>query len=70
MDLELLQQALIVNVDYRQLYPAISEYNDVVFVQYDVGDDHFKICVPKVMLTEDKTYKTIKEMCYQWYMGF
>lgn len=21
-------------------------------------------------LTEDKTYKTIKERCYQWYMEF
>lgn len=52
MDLELLQQALIVDV------------------QYDVEDDHLKICVPKIMLTEDKTYKTIKEYCYQWYKGY
>lgn len=70
MDLELLQQALIVDVDYKQLYPAISEHNEIVYVQYDVEDDHLKICVPKIMLTEDKTYKTIKEYCYQWYKGY
>ena len=26
MDLELLQQALMVEVDHKQIYPAISEY--------------------------------------------
>jgi hypothetical protein len=27
MDLELLQQALMVEVDHKQIYPDISEYN-------------------------------------------
>lgn len=31
MDLELLQQVLMVEVDHKQLYPAISEYNDIVY---------------------------------------
>lgn len=29
MNLELLQQALIVKVDHKQLYPAITEYNGI-----------------------------------------
>lgn len=70
MDLKLLQQALIVDVDYRQLYPAISEYNEMVHIQYDIGDDHLKIVVPKDELTKSETYKTIKEYCYQWYKGY
>lgn len=69
MDLELLQQVLMVEVDHKQLYPAISEYNDIVYVQYDVGDEHLKIDVPKVVLTKSETYKAIKEACYQWYKG-
>lgn len=67
MDLKLLQQALIVDVDYKQLYPAISEYNEMVYVQYNIEDNHLEIVVPKVELTKSETYKTIKEYCYQWY---
>lgn len=69
MDLELLQQSLMVEVDHKQLYPAISEYNGIVYVQYDVGDEHLKIDVPKLTLTQYQTYKVIKERCYQWYEG-
>lgn len=43
------------DVDYKRLYPDISEYNEMVYVQYNIGDDHLKICVPKVMLTESET---------------
>lgn len=66
MDLE---QLLMVEVDRKQLYPAISEYNDIVYVQYDVGDEHLKIDVPYFALYEYRAFKIIKERCYQWYKG-
>lgn len=69
MDLELLQQALMVEVDHKQLYPAISEYNGIVYVQYEVGDEHLKIDVPCFTLYEYRAFKIIKERCYQWYKG-
>lgn len=58
MDLELLQQALMVKVDHKQLYQAISECNE-----------HLKIDVPTEALCLCDTYKVIKERCYQWYEG-
>ena len=67
MNLELLQQALMVEVDHKQLYPAISEYNDILYVQYDVGEEHLKIDVPKFVLTQYQAYKVIKNRVLDWY---
>lgn len=67
MNLELLQQALMVKVDHKQLYPAITEYNGIVYVQYDVGDEHLKIDVPKFVLTQYHAYKVIKNRVLDWY---
>lgn len=69
MDLELLQQCLMVEVDYKQLYPAISEINGIVYVQYDVGDEHLTIDVPTYVLNDFRSCRVIREKCYQWYEG-
>lgn len=67
MDLEVLQEALMVEVDHKQLYPALTEYDGILYVQYDVGDEHLKIDVPAFVLYEYRAFKVIKERCYQWY---
>lgn len=38
----------MVEVDHKQLYPALSEYDGIVLCEY-------------------RTFKVIKERCYQWY---
>nr|DAG43693.1 MAG TPA: hypothetical protein [Caudoviricetes sp.] len=38
MNLELLQQTLMVEVDHKQLYQALTEYDGIVYVQYNVGN--------------------------------
>lgn len=69
MDLELLQQCLMVEVDHKQIYPSLVEDGALVYVQYDIGDEHLKIDVPIFALCSNKCFEVIKEKCYQWYMG-
>lgn len=69
MDLELLQQALMVEVDHKQLYPAITEYDGIVYVQYDVGNKHLKIDVEKDCFLVMSTCQDIKNCVYKWYEG-
>lgn len=71
MDLELLQQCLMVEVDHKQLYPALTEHDGIMYVQYDVGDEHLKIDVPIFVLQMSliRSSGVIKNRCYQWYEG-
>lgn len=69
MELELLQQVLMVEVDHKQLYPALAQCDGIVYVQYDVGNEHLTIDVPIFVLCTYQAIKVIKERCYQWYEG-
>ena len=66
MDLELLQLALMVELDHRQVYPALTEVNGIMYVQYNVGRDKLTIDVQMVVLIEPNTYKVIKNKVYEW----
>lgn len=69
MDLELLQQCLMVEVDHKQIYPALLEDDGILYVQYNVGDEHLKIDVPTYVLNDFRSCRVIREKCYQWYEG-
>lgn len=45
------------------------EDDGILYVQYNVGNEHLTIDVPTFVLYEYHAYKVIKERCYQWYNG-
>lgn len=69
MNLELLQQAFTVEVDFKQLVPSITEYNDNTIIQYDIGSRHLKIEVDDEQLKEPATYRVIKNRAKRWALG-
>lgn len=40
-----LQQMYMVEVDYKQLYPNITCYNDEYHIRYDLGNNHIMFVV-------------------------
>lgn len=67
--MNLLQQAFTVEVDFKQLIPSITEYNDNTIIQYDIGDRHFKIEVSDEQLKEPATYRVIRNRAKRWALG-
>lgn len=62
----MLQLALMVEVDFKQIYPSITEYNEVTYIQYNVGNCHLKLSVRNEDLTMPATYIAIRNKAKYW----
>lgn len=64
--IKMLQLALMVEVDHKQLYPSITEYNEVTYIQYDIGNKHLKLKVNNDNLYNPVTYQLIRNKARNW----
>lgn len=62
----MLQLALMIEVDFKQIYPSITEYNEVTYIQYDVGNCYLKLSVRNEDLTMPATYIAIRNKAKYW----
>lgn len=66
MDLELLQQCYMVEVDHKQLYPAITTFRDEYHIQYDLGDNHIMFVVTYENIYNRLYLSGIKRKVVEW----
>ena len=64
--IKMLQLALMVEVDHKQLYPSITEYNECTYIQYDVGNKHLKLKVYNYDLCNPVTYQLVRNKVRNW----
>lgn len=64
--IKMLQLALMVEVDHKQLYPSITEYNECTYIQYDVWNKHLKLKVSNDDLCNPVTYQLIRNKVRYW----
>lgn len=65
-DLKVLQQCYMAKTDYRELYPAIEHYNDVYYVQYDLGNNHIRFEINEKNVIDNLWIAQIKRKVIEW----
>lgn len=67
--MNLLPQSLTIDVDFRELIPSITEYNNNTIIQYDLGDRHLKIEIYNELLNISDTHRVIRNRAKRWAIG-
>lgn len=65
--MELLQQCYMVEVDHKQLYPSIECYNDMYYIQYDLGNNHIEFELTDNNVHDNLWMARIKRKVVEWY---
>lgn len=64
--MEMLQQMYMVEVDHRQLYPAIEYYDNTYYIQYDLGNEHTRFEVTERNLYNTLYCASVKRKVIEW----
>lgn len=67
--MDMLQMALMVEYDFKQVYPSINEDDNYTYVQYDFNNKHLRFEIENDDFTDPNIYGCIRNRAYYWMKG-